>query len=194
MAGRTSCRRNCNDCNVHKGGHKAPDGTTGTQCKVFIPAYTGQHLRTRIRRYRKSATATMYGTEWIGDAWEVTIEDIGTKESWLVARHINYGTLLVIGTKESWFVARHISYGILLVIGTKESWLVGRHICYGILLVIGTKESWLVGRQLLSGVSTGIVRPAFLYEFLGCAACLAFNASARRAGLWVLEPAITNTP
>ena len=58
--GTPSCKRNCNDCAVHSGS-VADDGSTGTQCKVFIPARTGQHLRVRVRRVGQGLTQEAYG-------------------------------------------------------------------------------------------------------------------------------------
>ena len=49
-----NCKRNCNDCAVHT-GEVHDDGSTGTQCKVFIPRYANQVLRMRVRRVEDGA-------------------------------------------------------------------------------------------------------------------------------------------
>ena len=85
MPGVASCNRNCNDCAVHTGA-KADDGTTGTQCRVYIPAYQGQRVRMRLRRVVETMTMDAYGQSWSGSAWEVTVQDVGTGEHWLVGR------------------------------------------------------------------------------------------------------------
>ena len=47
----TNCKRNCNDCAVHSGPNKAPDGSTGTKCSVDIPKLPANStFRLRIRR------------------------------------------------------------------------------------------------------------------------------------------------
>jgi hypothetical protein len=88
--GTASCKRNCNDCAVHQGS-VADDGSTGTQCKVYIPAYSGQHLRVRMRRVGVAQTMVAYGQSWLGDTWEVSIQDVGTGELWLVGRQLLAG-------------------------------------------------------------------------------------------------------
>ena len=90
VPGMASCKRNCNDCGVHD-GPTVGDGSTGTQCKVYIPAYTGQEVRLRLRRYQRDVELYMYGQTWTGDAWEVTVEDLGTGEIWLVGRQLLAG-------------------------------------------------------------------------------------------------------
>ena len=75
--GQACCKRNCQDCAVHS-GPTANDGSTGTQCKVFIPAYSGQKLRVRIQRVLEAQTAEAYGKLWTGDVWEVSISDLST--------------------------------------------------------------------------------------------------------------------
>jgi len=74
------CERNCNDC--------GDLDSTGTQCKVFIPAYSGQRLRLRLRQTATDVVETFAGAHWLGDEWEVTIVDIGTSEEWLVGRQL----------------------------------------------------------------------------------------------------------
>lgn len=127
--GEPSCCRNCQDCAVHSGA-TADDGSTGTQCKTHIPAYTGQRLRSRIKRVDTGVTQTAYGKSWTGDVWEVSVEDM------------NSG------------------------------------------------KSWVVGKQLLAGAPTnsGLRKITSFYEFLGCTKCDAFDATASRAGPWVLSP------
>ena len=68
--GQACCKRNCQDCAVY-GSSDLLDGSTGTQCKVFIPTYTGQRVRTRIRRIAQATTSQAYGRSWVGDEWEV---------------------------------------------------------------------------------------------------------------------------
>lgn len=77
------CRRNCNDC------HDKP--STGTQCKVLIPARSGQTLRLRLRQTATGVTDTYNGTEWTGDEWEITIMDVASGEQWLVGRQLLTG-------------------------------------------------------------------------------------------------------
>ena len=87
IPGTTSCRRNCNDCAVHD-GPVAADGSTGTSCKVKIPAYQGQRTRLRVRRIAQSQQSSAYGQLWTGDVWEVTIRDMGTGQEWVVGRQL----------------------------------------------------------------------------------------------------------
>ena len=68
--GQACCKRNCQDCAVY-GSSDLLDGSTGTQCKVYIPTYTGQRVRTRIRRIAQATTSQAYGRSWVGDEWEV---------------------------------------------------------------------------------------------------------------------------
>lgn len=77
------CKRNCNDCSSEE--------STGTQCKVFIPARSGQTLRLRLRQTATDVTSTYNGTEWVGDEWEVTIMDVASGEQWLVGRQLLTG-------------------------------------------------------------------------------------------------------
>lgn len=74
------CKRNCNDCRDEE--------STGTQCKVHIPAYTGQSLQLRLRQTATDVVETYNGTRWKGDEWEVTISDLGTRQEWLVGRQL----------------------------------------------------------------------------------------------------------
>jgi len=85
-----NCLRNCNDCSVHDGLF-APDGSTGTQCKIFIPAYTGQLLRIRAWRSAEGVTKDAYGASFTGDVWKVRIEDRGTGQSWIVGKQLLAG-------------------------------------------------------------------------------------------------------
>ena len=89
--GQPSCKRNCNDCAVHDGA-VANDGSTGTQCKVFIPAYSGQRVRMRIRRVAQAQTVFAYGQSWEGDVWEVSVQDLNTGQGWLVGRQLLAGS------------------------------------------------------------------------------------------------------
>ena len=82
-----NCNRNCNDCGVHV-GDKVDDGSTGTQCKVFIPRYANQVLRMRVRRVEAEGSREMYGLTWTGGVWEVTVQDLGTGEVWMVGRQL----------------------------------------------------------------------------------------------------------
>ena len=82
-----NCNRNCNDCGVHV-GDKVDDGSTGTQCKVFIPRYANQVLRMRVRRVEAEGSREMYGQTWTGGVWEVTVQDLGTGEVWMVGRQL----------------------------------------------------------------------------------------------------------
>ena len=81
-----NCKRNCNDCPVAPSKHD--DGSTGTQCKVFIPRYANQELRMRVRRVEAEGSVEMYGRTWTGDVWEVTVQDLGTGELWTVGRQL----------------------------------------------------------------------------------------------------------
>jgi len=89
--GRPSCKRNCNDCAVHDGA-VADDGSTGTQCSVFIPAYSGQRVRMRIRRVAQAQVAFYSGQSWQGDVWEVSVQDLNTGQGWLVGRQLLAGS------------------------------------------------------------------------------------------------------
>ena len=76
------CRRNCEDCDD-------PNVTTGTQCSVSVPAYSGARLRLRLRRVRENVTADYAGRSWTGDQWECTIaelvgEALRVNQTWLV--------------------------------------------------------------------------------------------------------------
>ena len=82
-----NCNRNCNDCGVHV-GDKVDDGSTGTQCKVFIPRYANQELRMRVRRVEAEGSREAYGRRWAGGVWEVTVQDLGTGEVWMVGRQL----------------------------------------------------------------------------------------------------------
>ena len=82
-----NCNRNCNDCGVHV-GDKVDDGSTGTQCKVFIPRYANQVLRMRVRRVEAEGSREMYGQTFTGGVWEVTVQDLGTGEVWTVGRQL----------------------------------------------------------------------------------------------------------
>jgi len=78
------CKRNCNDC--------GQDQSTGTQCKVYIPAQNGMHLRLRIRRIETNQQANYEDTIWTGDIWEVTIHNEDNGHHWLVGRQLLAGT------------------------------------------------------------------------------------------------------
>lgn len=82
--GSPCCKRNCNDCRE--------DQSTGTQCKVYIPAQNGMHLRLRIRRVETNQQADYEGMTWTGDVWEVTIYDKDNGRHWLVGRQLLAGT------------------------------------------------------------------------------------------------------
>ena len=82
-----NCKRNCNDCAVHT-GEVHDDGSTGTQCKVFIPRYANQELRMRVRRVEAEGSREMYGRTWTGGVWEVTVQDLGTGDVWTVGRQL----------------------------------------------------------------------------------------------------------
>jgi len=75
-----NCKRNCNDCGDTE--------STGTQCKVFIPAYSGQTVQIRLRQVATNVVDTYNGKQWTGDEWEVTIKDLGTEQEWLVGRQL----------------------------------------------------------------------------------------------------------
>lgn len=77
------CKRNCNDC--------SDADSTGTQCKIHIPAHTGQTLRLRLRQTAVGVTDTYNGREWVGDEWEITIMDVASGEHWLVGRQLLTG-------------------------------------------------------------------------------------------------------
>jgi len=90
--GQACCKRNCQDCAVHV-GPVADDGSTGTQCRVYIPAYTGQRLRTRVHRVTQATRMSAYGRDWVGDEYEVSIQDVTTGQSWIVGRQLIAGGL-----------------------------------------------------------------------------------------------------
>lgn len=88
--GKACCKRNCNDC-----GHSGATGTVGTQCKVFIPAKSGMHLRLNIYRYLTGQTLDYDGVTWTGDVWAVDIYNMITGEKFSV------GKILISGASNS---------------------------------------------------------------------------------------------
>ena len=86
--GTPCCKRNCQDCgSAH--ASDLDDSSTGTQCKVYIPAYAGQRTRMRIKRVEMDQEVVAYGQTWSGDVWTVTIQDVGTGEEWLVGTQVS---------------------------------------------------------------------------------------------------------
>ena len=84
-----NCQRNCNDCAVHSGPGKAPDGSTGTKCFVNIPKQeSGATFRLRIRRVAVASTAELYGRNWTGDEYEVSAVHVQSNTSWVVGRQL----------------------------------------------------------------------------------------------------------
>ena len=72
-----NCERNCNDCAVHTDPTKAPDGSTGTKCYVYIPRqHQSSTFRLNIKRVAIGSSAEMYGRKWTGDEYEVSITHI----------------------------------------------------------------------------------------------------------------------
>jgi len=96
------CSRNCNDCGVHEGGH-ADDGSTGTQCKTFVAAYSGQHVRIRVRRVDIAQSAEYAGQSWTGDVWEVSLQDTATGETWTVGRQLLAGVSSGLSSTSSFY-------------------------------------------------------------------------------------------
>jgi len=82
--GQACCKRNCNDCSQSQ--------STGTQCKVFIPAKSGMHLRLNIYRYLTEQTLDYEGESWTGDVWAVDIYNMITKERFPVGKQLLSGT------------------------------------------------------------------------------------------------------
>merc|ERR1712228_720664 len=86
-----NCKRNCNDCGdkSHNKSNEAPDGTTGSQCKMNIPfVENGAIFRLRIERIAKNQSAFMYNRTWIGDEYQVTVKHIQSNISWIVGTQL----------------------------------------------------------------------------------------------------------
>ena len=86
-----NCKRNCNDCGdkPHNDSNAAPDGTTGTQCKMYIPFMpNGVNFRLHIERIAVNQSAYMYNRTWIGDEYEVSIRHVQSNISWIVGTQL----------------------------------------------------------------------------------------------------------
>eukprot|EP00588_Corethron_pennatum_P026093 CAMPEP_0194319392 /NCGR_PEP_ID=MMETSP0171-20130528/15842_1 /TAXON_ID=218684 /ORGANISM="Corethron pennatum, Strain L29A3" /LENGTH=438 /DNA_ID=CAMNT_0039076589 /DNA_START=219 /DNA_END=1536 /DNA_ORIENTATION=+ len=81
--GRACCKRNCNDCSQSQ--------TTGTQCKVFIPARSGTHLRLNAYRVDTDQSMAYEGTTWTGDVWQVDVWDVAAGRRYPVGRQLLAG-------------------------------------------------------------------------------------------------------
>ena len=45
----------------------------------------------RARRVQRDATASYAGRSWTGDVWEVSVQDLGTGQLWVVGRQLLAG-------------------------------------------------------------------------------------------------------
>ena len=78
-----TCKRNCNDCSD-------PSLTTGSQCKIFIPANSNESHRLTIRRTASNESSSYNGTVYFGDVFEVTVDDVSVGKL-LVANSFDSG-------------------------------------------------------------------------------------------------------
>jgi hypothetical protein len=65
--------RNCQD---HVNCDLNDDGSTGTQCKLYVPVTEGHTYLMRVRRTARNATTEAYGRNVSGSLWRVTIQDV----------------------------------------------------------------------------------------------------------------------
>jgi len=107
-----TCKRNCNDC--------SDEESTGTQCKAFIPATSGQSLRMRLKVVEQGANAVYQNRSFTGDVWEVSIADRSTGQVWSVGKQLVSG-LNGGGVKDLSFFDEHIGCTLCDAFDVSES-------------------------------------------------------------------------